>query len=193
MEPRDIGTTAGAPSVFAFQTTPPGVVAKVTDMHEQEPYVLIVVDMQPNFKASCDAATLAAVCREVETARQLGMYIMLLEIPYESVFDVEPFPPTHQCIMDLLAGYGRFVVQGKRYCDGSKQIVLRSEREGFPTTNTKYRVVGVNIDACVVETAKGLFERTGLPVEVVKAACNTDGDISTCWKSFDGLAGIVPV
>ncbi len=162
-------------------------------MQDIETYMLIVVDMQPNFKASCDPATLAAVAREIETARRLGMHIVLLEIPYESVFDACPFPPTHECLMNLLTGYERFLVQGKRWCDGSKQIVLRCEREGFPTANIKYRLVGVNIDACVVETAKGLVERTGLPVEVVKTACNTDGDITTCWKSFEGLAGIVLV
>lgn len=155
--------------------------------------MLIVVDMQPNFKASCDEATLAAVAREIETARRLGMHIMFLEIPYESVFDVEPFPPTHECLLNLLSGYDRFLVQGKRYCDGSKQIVLRSEREGYPAAGITYRLVGVNIDACVVETAKGLAERTGLPVEVVKAACNTDGDITTCWKSFEGLSGVTLV
>lgn len=145
-------------------------------------YTLVVVDMQPDFPASNDPKTLSAVEREVRKAIKRGFGVVVLEVPYFSPLDEEGLKPTHRSILKLLDGYSRYRVTQKRWSDGSCQVVRMCEDYKF--ANKRFRVCGVNTDACVLETVLGLAQR--LPeskIKVIKDACNTAFN-QNCWDKF---------
>ncbi|HEY9870731.1 MAG TPA: isochorismatase family protein [Candidatus Obscuribacterales bacterium] len=152
-------------------------------------YTLVVVDMQPDFPASKDPATLAAVQREVKRAMHFHCPVVLLEVPYFSPLDEEGYKPTHRSIMQLLSGYDRYQVVQKIFSDGSLNVINTCEWKKYGTK--RFRVCGVNTDLCVLETVLGLARR--LPestIKVVQDACNTSYD-KNCWEQFTVHPNIV--
>ena len=145
-------------------------------------YTLVVVDMQPDFPASNNPATLRAVEREVRKAIKHRLPVVVLEIPYFSPLDEDGLKPTHRSIMRLLTGYDHYRVVQKRWSDGSSHVILTCEDSKY--MKHRFRICGVNTDACVLETVLGLAKR--LPkckIRVIKNACNTVFS-SDCWDKF---------
>ena len=144
-------------------------------------YILVVVDMQPNFVVN--PRTIAAVKREVETARRKDLPIIVLEIPYHRLEPDKPYPRTYKSIMKLLAGYDKAHVVHKLTEGGSVKLLRKCEAMGYQTS--LYRVCGVKTDLCVLQTVKGLLKRTKASIEVVKGACDTIKRYRRfCWVKY---------
>lgn len=144
-------------------------------------YILVVVDMQPHFVRN--PRTIAAVKREVETARRNDLPIIVLEIPYHGPEPDKPYPPTYASIMKLIAGYDKAHVVHKLTAGGSMKLLRKCQAMGYQTS--RYRVCGVKTDLCVLATVKGLLLRTRASVEVVKAACDTLARYRRfCWAKY---------
>jgi nicotinamidase-related amidase len=158
--------------------------------------ILLVVDMQPKFKASGRRWLLSAVAREVRAAKSAGWGIMFLE--YTRCRDVGGVPlkeRTRRRLTDLVADYSEAVVVHKERDDGSAAVLHAAERwysEG--AGNERHldggiRVVGVNTEACVADTVNGLSAAMpGLEITVVGDACNAFGGKA---PSNDGQEQIV--
>jgi len=131
---------------------------------------LVIVDMQPVFKASKDPNTIIAVTHEIFMAKQNNHAIIIVEYARSG--------RTHTGFDDLLKGYPHKARIRKRDDDGSKEIVRALCRRNFPMQTL--RVCGVNTDCCVYETVTGLIKKLSkTQVEVVKNACNS------VTKNFD--------
>ncbi len=136
-----------------------------------ESYTLVVVDMQPDFEASNNPATIANVKREIIEAKAKQMPILFLEVPYFSPLDERGLRHTHQELTQLVKFYPnttRYPIEKLR-SDGSYQVLWACEQNHY--TNSHFRICGVNTNICVYETAVGLSQN-GV-VEVIKNACNT--------------------
>jgi nicotinamidase-related amidase len=158
--------------------------------------ILLVVDMQPKFKASGRRWLLGAVAREVRAAKSAGWGVMFLE--YTRCRDVGGVPlkeRTRRRLTDLVADYSEAVVVHKERDDGSAAVLHAAERwysEG--AGNERHldggiRVVGVNTEACVADTVNGLSAAMpDLEITVVGDACNAFGGKA---PSNDGQEQIV--
>jgi len=135
---------------------------------------LVIVDMQPVFKASQNPNTIIAVTHEIMVAKQNNHAIMIVEYARSG--------RTHVGFDELLKGYPHKARISKRDDDGSKEIVKALSRRNFPMQIL--RVCGVNADCCVYQTVTGLIEKLNkTQVEVVKKACNTFTE-NFDWRNY---------
>lgn len=144
--------------------------------------VLLVMDMQTGFAAACDGITIWFVKQEILRAIELNMPVVILE------YDVDDFGATHREIMELLSGYPRLAVIGRaprrrgqaehERDNGAAEVVEACLEHNFHPEG--FRVCGVNSDACVVRTIRGLV--SSLPtclITVVQDACNSTNGRNT--------------
>lgn len=139
---------------------------------------LVIVDMQPGYTFDCkNPQLLASVLQEIEAAMKLGWAVIALEVaPWK-------MGETDDAIKALIRGYKRFQVKRKSTDDGSCEVIETCDKYGFDKEN--FRVVGVYIDACVVDTAVSLVERLSrATVRVIKSACSTNFDEPGAWAAF---------
>jgi hypothetical protein len=153
-------------------------------------YTLVVVDMQPGFKASLDADTLMGVLDEIRAAMAARMPIIVLQTM------VDVYGNTLDAVMNLVRTYDDklWVVQDKirRYkrdfsgSDGSYEVMEAVEVLEFPGDH--FRLCGVNSDVCVFLTAMVLNkELPDARIEIVKRACNTQWvEKAKQWESWAG-------
>lgn len=135
--------------------------------------ILVIVDMQPDFEASCNPKTIAACIREIQRAVANGTPIVFVELrPPGSLHD---YRPTHPILVEtyeqLTGSKGHFV--SKIYEDGSEPVLDFCLTQGWKISH--FRVCGVNTNACVEQTVKG-FVGKKYPVEVIFDACNQPDD-----------------
>lgn len=134
--------------------------------------VLAVIDMQPHFKASQNIRTILSCQEEIRWAISQKWYIFMVEWIYEGRSDSR--------LTDLTDPYELTSTIKKDRDDGSDVIMAHVRRLGI--INSKFRVCGVNTDACVLATVHGLAHHPrGRPVEVVSAAC---------WSDYSHINGI---
>jgi nicotinamidase-related amidase len=154
---------------------------------------LIVIDMQPYFAAANKPETIQAVLEQIRAAKQAGDYIVIVEYDYDSLRAVGAKHgeiPTHKEILDEVEGYEKYVICFKRNDDGGKEIVdALAQAKAYPTKNIEMNLVGVNLDACVIRTARGLDDhfnyykrvdlRSGKParINIIEKACNSSQSV----------------
>lgn len=128
---------------------------------------LVVVDMQPSFEAAKNAKTIKQVVKLTKEAVSTGNRVVVLE--YEN------YGSTHKKILDLLNPDFCKVI--KKSADGGHFHVAAAIQDfnGFDgmgnPKNYTIDVCGVNLNACVRQTALGL-KKLGFEVNVIKEACN---------------------
>jgi len=129
-------------------------------------YILVVVDMQPDFSASKDRTTVSNISRQIARARSFNQPIILVEYG--------GFGETIPKIKQLLDDYGNMLyVLEKSSDDGSYEIEMCLIDAWIETE--KFLVCGVNTEACVRATAEGLSKRfSDSKVMVLGSACNSD-------------------
>jgi len=157
--------------------------------------ILLVVDMQPKFKASGRGWLLRAVAREVRAAKSAGWGIMFLEYTRcRGVGGVPLGQATHRRLTDLAADYDDAVVVHKDRDDGSAAVLHAAERwYGTGPGNDRHidggiRVVGVNTEACVADTVNGLSSAMPcLEITVVGDACNGHGGTAPSNDGHDRI------
>lgn len=127
--------------------------------------VLVVMDMQPGFKAAQDAITQYFVKQEVTRAREEGRPIIIVE------YDPHEMGHTYESITSLIEGYDQADTITKSGDDGSAEILKCCSDKGFSTLS--FRMCGVNSDACLLESIQGLAEKLpGCRIAVPQDACN---------------------
>lgn len=139
----------------------------VCPCHEASPnqerlmYTLIVVDMQPGFKAANNQRVRANCLREIQKAQKEWAFIIFLEI--------DGYQNTHY---ELVAAAGDdHIILLKNEDDGSEQVerdVRRNNR------NRIFKVCGINTDCCVQATVRGLTTRFPMSnIDVISDACDS--------------------
>lgn len=141
-------------------------------MKESGP-ILLVIDMQPKFRASNNLRCLNNCAREIRKAIRNGNRIIFVEYNGEGTTHA-PLIQLVKKVDDygyLLSYYPKYSLVGKTDDDGSQEIInhLRSMKRYGPYS---FIVCGVNTDACVRKTVHGLAARRGVTITVVKDACN---------------------
>jgi hypothetical protein len=142
--------------------------------------------MQYDFKAALSIPTLNNILREIETAKEAGQFIYVLEYLYMGF--------TLDKIKSALKGYPHTHTQIKGGCSGSEYIneVLKA----LNITPKVLKLCGVNTDQCVAATANDFaMDNPSIEVQVILDACNTDsGSIELgyppCWK-FNKVENLV--
>lgn len=136
------------------------------------PYALLVIDMQPTFKAS--EKVLAECLDEIYKANKRGSQIVFLEFwaSFEQRLEAAQLDyhenRTHAVL--LMAAKNKTVIV-KYEQDGSKVAAEFFKREfGYIPS---LRVCGVNTEFCVCDTVRGLSERSQNGLVVVKSACHS--------------------
>jgi hypothetical protein len=180
-----------------------------TKTTEQDRYVLIVVDMQPDQKAAKDPAILRAVRREIEDAKRRQLPIIVLELDQDNLDDsgdddafsargevrigrteVER-PTTLRPVMELLNGYKHKTVRTKYRRSGAYEVRYACADRRWPIT--AFRMVGVYAFSCVLYTARELFALNPYTnLEVIQDACGYEPEHGANWYKFDGVATVVP-
>jgi nicotinamidase-related amidase len=130
------------------------------------PYCLVIVDMQPQFRAARNDEVADIICDLIELAKKDDATILVLEY--------EGFGKTRDDIIDAIGDYTYFNSAQKYTDDGSKQIT------GFVGNEVPLKICGVNFGCCVRETALGATKR-GYDVEVISEACYQPED----WEDED--------
>lgn len=167
-------------------------------------YTLVVVDMQANWPAANNPATIAAVAREVAAARALGMAVVMITIPYWSPMDEQGFPRTHRSIRDLITGYDRSVECEKlMWQDGAHNVLNACNWKHFCTD--QLRIVGVNTAGCIYAMVEGLAKiAPATHVTVVQDGCSSDFGLpkgekgaekwdDSMWSFFEALPNVTLV
>jgi nicotinamidase-related amidase len=144
---------------------------------------LVVIDMQPGFRAANDKATIAAVKREILAAVDDNCPIVIVEFYGPAPND--KFGDTHDELMQALADYSRAARVIKASTGGGEAVRNTCHQNQFGTS--LFRVCGVNTAACVAHTGDELREIFyECHVEVAADACN-DYDGYTAQEVFNGL------
>lgn len=153
------------------------------------PYTLVVVDMQAHLKVANDEATIIAVEKLIEQAKQDDALVVFLWTTYYSPIDDSPLPRPHKRLLDLVSGYARAKVIEKLGSDGSCLVRHYCSQQGC--SNNQFVICGVQTDVCVLETALGLARTNpAATVTVHRDACNTSFN-KDCWSKFGVEPNIV--
>ena len=110
-------------------------------------YTLVVIDMQYEFSSTAELA-LAGVCKAIVAAKKNLNHIIVIE--YKGSGDTLPE------VKRAIGAYKRVSYRTKKLDDGSKEILDVVRRKKLPR---KFRVCGVNLDACVWDSVLGLVEK----------------------------------
>jgi hypothetical protein len=151
--------------------------------------VLVINDMQPQFKATNNSDLLASVAAEIKQTIAAGGAIVVVE--YDPLFEGK----THQCLLDLLADYEHVAFATKHLDrvqqrlmrgesnlphnadDGSEQIIDVCLDHQFSLEH--FRFCGVNTDICVLKTVRGLRQKIDdCKLELALAACASENGLS---------------
>lgn len=121
--------------------------------------ILVVVDMQADFRATENQQFVQNVCDEIKQTKRKRRPIVLIEYRGHG--------PSLHCINNLLVSYKRSVTVWKDDDDGSDVVYMACQKQGW--TTDLFRVGGCNLCFCVHDTVHGLAERS--KVEVLLNAC----------------------
>jgi len=135
---------------------------------------LLIIDMQPYFRASNPKFVLDGCKREIIRAKKNKELILLVE--YDSCNIDED---SHECLRKLLRSYKHTITIKKYSDDGSREILDELMGYGIAVPK-KFRVCGVNATCCVSDTIWGLVHVPTFKAKigVVKKAVNDE----TGWK-----------
>lgn len=143
---------------------------------------LVVIDMQPLFKASSAPRLVDSVGKCITAGRAAQLDIVVLE--YHESGATNP-----KVLLPLLAPsrYERFQVLEKYCDDGSIWVRQACHKLGY--SNQRFYLCGVNISACVKSTAVGLKrEYPEADIAVLVEACGDKKDDPwSAFPRFDGL------
>lgn len=130
-------------------------------------YVLLIVDMQPQFPAASGKTIIKNCKREIRKAMQEKASIIFLEYMGCGT--------TNDSLLSLTDGYEQVWTQEKSSDDGSD--VASSLIWKYSLSRTHIKVCGVNTDCCVKETVRGLISVfPKAEIDVIGDACNSDWD-----------------
>lgn len=120
---------------------------------------LVIVDMQPIFIAA--EPIIPKVIKAIKYAKKDNDRIIVVEFDRTSA--------TYPEIMKVLKGYEKHSVVTKSDVDGSRQVMSILPRKQEFVLN----VCGVNLNACVYYTVKGLLKHKAVKsVNLLLPACN---------------------
>jgi hypothetical protein len=126
--------------------------------------ILVIVDMQAKFPASLHPYTQDQIIKEIQNAKNNNDFIIVLEYAC--------YGPTLSRIMNAIGFYNKLYVLQKDDDDGSPEISSRFFG-GSSDENICFRITGVNLNACVADTAIGLANMyKNAKVQIVSEACN---------------------
>lgn len=145
--------------------------------------ILVVVDMQEKFcETSHKEKTIKECLALISGAKEEKRMIVILEYGHRDVPS-----DTLQVIKDAVKDYPKAHRVMKNDDDGSSYMQKYFSRKKIKPK--EFVLCGVNKDACVKDTARGLANK-GYIVHVVKKACNgTYGGF--CWKDSYSHENIV--
>ena len=136
--------------------------------------VLCVVDMQQDFSAASKPETIKACKKEILKAIRRKAPIVFLE--WNHCGD------TLKSLLKLVDNYRWHRIVTKSQDDGSSHLVRTLKDMGRSPKKSRYRICGVNTDACVYRTVKGLRQEfPDVRIEVAAKACNAS------YSHTDGL------
>jgi len=132
---------------------------------------LVIIDMQQGFWTANAKRTIDNVIKQIKLARLTNEYIIIVEyLPHTK------YETTRPEIMKAIGNHPYIKVY-KYVDDGSKSILAACKLHDYPTD--LFRICGVNTNACVRLTIKGLFKKNRTSkIEIVPAACNGQLDTS---------------
>ncbi|MFA6213589.1 MAG: hypothetical protein WC714_29395 [Candidatus Obscuribacterales bacterium] len=152
---------------------------------DDEPPVLIVVDMQLEFKASRDPQTQEAVATEIQGAIARQEAIIFLEYK-------DSKSATYRNLLALVEGYKFFTTREKANDGGADEVFEACMDEGYWPEN--FRVCGVNADGCIFKTVVGLRAKLrNSRIEVLRAACHTDSGYANWPNKFASIKNVAVV
>ncbi len=142
--------------------------------------VLVIVDMQPVFRAAKSPYTIEQVCIEIANARRKGWWIIVVEFSCPTTLPREE-RETDASIMAALSGYHQTGVVPKAAEDGSVELLAALQVIGV--LMRRMIVCGVNTGRCVAETMFGVMEKKmSLSVTAAINACNDDDPGFSCSR-----------
>lgn len=136
-------------------------------------YSLVLVDMQPYFKAANSRRVRDNCKRELQKAMDRRAAIIFVEF--------DGCGSTVKSFIKMTNEYDRRFFAHKDLDDGSAEVEEVITTHGLPAK--KIKVCGVNTDCCVQATVRGLTARLpSATIQVISDACNSD------WSHPGGLA-----
>lgn len=132
-------------------------------------YCLCIIDMQATFEASMEPSIKTPILREIELAKKNNQNIIIVE--YTSI--CYNYKPTFDWITSAIGTYKKSQLVLKCNDSGSHEVNAALKAKLIKTRNI--RVVGVNTEQCVCDTAVGLA-KLGYNVHCVQDACASDSD-----------------
>ena len=144
------------------------------------PYVLCIIDMQWTFTASHNPLLIRKVVSLIKKAIFDKAYICVAQYKYMG--------RTQERLIELIRKYPY-----KSYCstynnDKGMAIYRRMSRDKVQMRGSHFKVCGVNTDACVQATIRGL--RTmfpGIDIYIERSACNTCSAKEMADAAISGL------
>lgn len=125
---------------------------------------LVIIDMQPGFKAALDEPTIKQVLIAIEEAKEAKLPIIIVEL------DAERYGSTLDSIMEAVDLYDDVHIVEKCCNDGGDEIEELLLETGIEIE--EHVVCGVNIGACVHDTVDTLVNEYGRHCIMLQSACN---------------------
>jgi len=131
-------------------------------------YTLLVIDVQPYFDSANSERVVRNCRREIRQAMKDKAAVLLVE--YDRCGD------SNKSLAKMVKKYDRGFIVKKAHDDGSSEIKEIITRHRLPKSRIK--VTGVNTNACVQGTVKGLVAKSKsiskrFNISVIADACNS--------------------
>lgn len=138
--------------------------------------VFVFVDMQFEFGPSQEPWLIRNVQREILAAKRRGSPVIECRMDWAG--------PSYTVLTDHLYGgaYKRYALAQKRIESGAPAILDTCLEHGFKTD--RFRVCGVNLDACLKLTVLGLIERRPQCTIFVPMDCCHGPVSGAMWGAF---------
>lgn len=124
---------------------------------------LVIIDMQPCYKASNFKRVCRTVAKEIKLAIEKRRPIIVVEFDAGGLYF-----PTHAWLLEMVQEYNRFQLVTKSGDDGGREVLNCIRNQGY---RMPVKVCGVNWEACVFETVKTLSKHG--KVQVVREGCGS--------------------
>lgn len=135
-------------------------------------YTLVVIDVQPEFDAALNPNLRMACQKKLRVAKRKRADILFVE--YEGAGN------TYADLVEVVKDYSRAFWVEKYYDDGSQEVINAINHHSLRYKTLK--VCGVNTDACVRDTVRGLSQKlSASKIKILANACYSD------WNHQRGL------
>jgi len=117
--------------------------------------ILTIIDLQSDYLELIDHQFCQDMMEYIYKVLRTQKYDLIINVSYGDILGKS----TDRELNKILSNTKNVFYVSKEQNDGSVEILDAIEAKGYTIENSQVEIVGVNSDACVIDTVRGLWEK----------------------------------